>query len=52
MGRKDGLRDDEGIGSTAGTRHPAEDPAPTPPEDSAQPTVQDLIDHIDPGLSD
>lgn len=52
MGRKDALRNDEGITSTAGTRHPVEDPAPTPPEDSAQPTVQDLIDHIDPGLSD
>jgi sec-independent protein translocase protein TatC len=52
MGRKDTLRNDEGSESTAGTRHPAEDPAPTPPEDSAKPTVQDLIDHIDPGLSD
>ncbi|HTD10319.1 MAG TPA: twin-arginine translocase subunit TatC [Solirubrobacteraceae bacterium] len=52
MGRKDALRNDEGSESTAGIRHPAEDPAPTPPEDSAQPTVQDLIDHIDPGLSD
>lgn len=52
MGRADVASDDEDIASTAGTRHPAEDPAPKPPEDSAQPTVQDLIDHIDPGLSD
>jgi sec-independent protein translocase protein TatC len=53
VARKDAKRRDEGGNtSTAGTRHPAEDPAPTPPEDSAEPTVQDLIDHIDPGLSD
>jgi sec-independent protein translocase protein TatC len=52
VARKDARRRDEGSATTAGTRHPAEDPAPTPPEDSAEPTVQDLIDHIDPGLSD
>jgi sec-independent protein translocase protein TatC len=53
VARKDAKRRDEGSStSTAGTRHPAEDPAPKPPEDPAEPTVQDLIDHIDPGLSD
>jgi|HubBroStandDraft_2_1064218.scaffolds.fasta_scaffold00780_2 sec-independent protein translocase protein TatC len=53
VARKDAKRRGEGGStSTAGTRHPAEDPAPKPPEDPAEPTVQDLIDHIDPGLSD
>ena len=52
VGRADLDRRDEGSATTAGTRHPAEDPAPPPPDDPAEPTVQDLIDHIDPRLSD
>jgi sec-independent protein translocase protein TatC len=43
---------EEGGASTAGVRHSEGEPAPPPPEDSTEPTVQDLIDHIDPGLSD
>jgi sec-independent protein translocase protein TatC len=51
VGRADvGLRD-EGSTSTHGTRHPADDPAP-PPDDAVEPTVQDIIDHVDPRLSD
>ena len=51
VGRADvGLRD-EGSTSTQGTRHPADDPAP-PPDDAVEPTVQDIIDHVDPRLSD
>jgi sec-independent protein translocase protein TatC len=38
--------------TTADTRPPAEDPAPPPPEDPAEKTVQELIDHTDPRLSD
>ncbi len=38
--------------ATAGVRHPAEEPAPSPPEDPAEPTVQEIIDHIDPGCQD
>jgi len=38
---------------TRGTRHPAEaeDPAP-PPNEAAEPTVQDIVDHQDKSLSD
>ncbi len=42
---------DEGVPDTAGARHPGEGPAP-PPEQPAEPTVHDLIDHVDPKLSD
>jgi sec-independent protein translocase protein TatC len=52
IGRADVARRDEGSAATASTGHPAEDPAPPPPEDPGEPTVQDLINHIDPGLSD
>jgi len=52
MGRADVASDDEGNATTAGTRHPVEGPAPTQPGNPTEPTVQDLIDHIDPGLSD
>lgn len=53
MGRADvEPRGDEGNTTTAGTRHPVEGPAPIPPENPTEPSVQDLIDHIDPGLSD
>jgi sec-independent protein translocase protein TatC len=52
MGRADVDRGDEGSAATAGARHPEGGPASTPPQDSGEPTVQDLIDHIDPGLSD
>lgn len=36
--------------TNAGVRHSAGEPASTPTEDSAEPTVQDLIDHTDPRL--
>jgi sec-independent protein translocase protein TatC len=52
IGRADIDRRDEGSATTAGTGHLTEDPAIPPPQDPAEPTVQDLIDHIDPGLSD
>jgi sec-independent protein translocase protein TatC len=42
---------DEGGTSTRDTPRPAEDPAP-PPAGPAEPTVQDIIDHVDPRLSD
>jgi len=50
VARKDLDRQAEGSTTNAGTRHPAEDPAP-PTQDRAEPTVQELIDHIDPELS-
>jgi sec-independent protein translocase protein TatC len=52
VARSDVKRRDEGSTTTAGTGDPARAPAPPTFEDSAEPTVQDLIDHIDPGLSD
>jgi sec-independent protein translocase protein TatC len=51
VGRKDADRGEEGTTSIRGTRHPADDPAPTP-DHPAEPTVQEIIDHVDPGLSD
>ena len=45
-------RPEEGSASTAGVRHPAGDPAPPQPQDPGEPTVQELIDHKDPRLSD
>jgi sec-independent protein translocase protein TatC len=50
VGRAD--RRDEGSASTVSTRHPAEGPVQGPPEHPAGPTVNELIDHIDPRLSD
>jgi sec-independent protein translocase protein TatC len=52
VGRRDRGRSDEGSASTEGFGHPADVPAPPSAEDPAEPTVQDLIDHTDPGLSD
>jgi sec-independent protein translocase protein TatC len=49
VGRADIDPRDEG--SIRGTRHPADDPAPSP-ERPAEPTVQDMIDHVDPKLTD
>ncbi len=51
VGRATRAPADEGS-ATAGARYPAGDPAPPQPEHPAEPTVQDLIDHIDPRLSD
>jgi sec-independent protein translocase protein TatC len=51
LGRADLDLRDEGGTSTRDTPRPAEDPAP-PPADPAEPTVQDIIDHVDPRLSD
>jgi sec-independent protein translocase protein TatC len=51
VGRADGARPREGSATTtAGSGDPTEDPAPPPPQDSGEPTVQDLIDHTDPRL--
>jgi sec-independent protein translocase protein TatC len=52
VGRAERARPGEGSAHTAGVGNPPGDQASQPPEDSAEPTVQDLIDHIDPGLSD
>jgi sec-independent protein translocase protein TatC len=49
VGRADFDPRDEGGASARAARHPAEDPAP-PPENPAEPTVQDIIDHVDPEL--
>jgi sec-independent protein translocase protein TatC len=51
VGRADFDLRDEGSTSTRGPRHPADDPAP-PPDHPVEPTVQDMIDHVDPRLSD
>ena len=52
FGRADLGQRDEGSATAAGARHPAEDPPPPPPDDPPEPTVQDMIDHVDPRLSD
>jgi sec-independent protein translocase protein TatC len=52
VGRRDRGRGDEGSARTEGAGHPADVAARPSAEDQAEPTVQDLIDHIDPGLSD
>jgi sec-independent protein translocase protein TatC len=49
VGRADVEERDEGSTSSRVARHPADDPAP-PPENPAEPTVQDMIDHVDPRL--
>jgi sec-independent protein translocase protein TatC len=51
VGRAQRAQPEEGSASTAGVGHPPGDRASPPPEDS-EPTVQDLIDHTDPRLSD
>jgi sec-independent protein translocase protein TatC len=51
VGRADARPRDEGSTSIPGTRHHVDDPAPSP-EHPAEPTVQDMIDHVDPKLSD
>jgi sec-independent protein translocase protein TatC len=51
VGRADFDLRDEGSTSTRGPRNPADDPAP-PPDHPVEPTVQDMIDHVDPRLSD
>jgi sec-independent protein translocase protein TatC len=51
VARADARRQDASA-TTVGAEHPEGDPAPQPPDNPAEPTVQDLIDHIDPGLSD
>ncbi|HLH14284.1 MAG TPA: twin-arginine translocase subunit TatC [Solirubrobacteraceae bacterium] len=48
VGRADRVRSEEGSAATAG----AGPTAPPTPEHPADPTVQQLIDHIDPTLSD
>lgn len=49
VGRADTGAPDEDSTKTTGPRHPADDPAP-PPDDPTEPTVQDMIDHVDPRL--
>ncbi|MCW3069034.1 MAG: Sec-independent protein translocase, TatC subunit [Solirubrobacterales bacterium] len=51
VGRADADLRDAGSPSSGGTRRPADDPAP-PPDHPVEPTVQDMIDHTDPRLSD
>jgi sec-independent protein translocase protein TatC len=52
VGRAHRVAPEEGsASSTTGAGYATEQPAPPPPETSTEPTVQDLIDHIDPGLS-
>jgi sec-independent protein translocase protein TatC len=51
VGRADARPRDEGSTSIPGTRHHVDDPAPSP-DHPAEPTVQDMIDHVDPKLSD
>jgi sec-independent protein translocase protein TatC len=51
VGRADFTPRDEDSASIRGARHPADDQAP-PPDHPAEPTVQDIIDHVDPRLSD
>jgi sec-independent protein translocase protein TatC len=51
VGRANQARPEEGSAATAGAGHPGGGDAPQPPEHPADPTVQDLIDHIDPRLS-
>ncbi len=51
VGRANRTRPEEGGASAAGAQHPSEGQAPPTPNNPAQPTVQDLIDHIDPKLS-
>jgi sec-independent protein translocase protein TatC len=50
VGRAEGLRPEEDRASTTDAGDSAGDPASPPSQDSGEPTVQDLIDHIDPGL--
>jgi sec-independent protein translocase protein TatC len=52
VGRAERAQPAEGGATTAGVGHPPGDRTSPPPEDSAEPTVQDLIDHTDPRLSD
>jgi sec-independent protein translocase protein TatC len=49
VGRADAGRNDEGSSDVRGPRHRPDDPAPAP-EQAAEPTVQDMIDHVDPDL--
>jgi sec-independent protein translocase protein TatC len=51
VGRADADLRDAGSPISGGTRRPADDPAP-PPDPPEEPTVQDMIDHTDPRLSD
>jgi sec-independent protein translocase protein TatC len=52
LGRADVDGHDEGSATAAGAAHPSGGSAPARTEDQAEPTVQELIDHVDPGLSD
>jgi sec-independent protein translocase protein TatC len=53
LGRAHRVQPEEGSASTAGVWQPSGDaPPPPPPPDPGEPTVQDLIDHQDPRLSD
>ncbi len=52
VGRANRAVPEQGSADTAGVRYPSADPAPPPAEHPIEPTVQDLIDHTDPRLSD
>jgi sec-independent protein translocase protein TatC len=52
VGRAQRVQPEEGSATTAGTRYPVGDRVPPQTERPTDPTVQDLIDHTDPRLSD
>jgi sec-independent protein translocase protein TatC len=51
VGRADAGVNDEGSSDIQGPRHHPDDPA-QPPDQAVEPSVQDMIDHVDPNLSD
>jgi sec-independent protein translocase protein TatC len=51
VGRSSGVPRNQGSASETDARHPADAPA-FAPEHTAEPTVQEIIDHVDPKLSD
>lgn len=51
VGRANPVRPDDASATAAGGGYPGGEPAYQQPEQAAEPTVQQLIDHIDPNLS-
>jgi len=53
VGRAHRIQPEQGGADAPRAGHPTGDPAPPPAQQNpSEPTVQELIDHIDPGLSD
>ena len=50
VGRAERIRPEDGSANTTDAGHPSGNPASPPSQDPGEPTVQDLIDHIDPRL--